>query len=513
MGRKDKEVTSLLRRFRQERGVPLTRLAKHIGYTKGYLSAIETGKERVTGEIAEAYERGLGLAPGTLKNWPSPGWDEPSIKLLPDWVTRGLMNRQNMELPTVRAMPLQQQPVVQGVREVLSMATSMVVTAAQAPPQSNGEILIASRGGSDSFELAGDLYGQWQGALKQALNNGWNVVHLRELEVDPRQRVMLVEEVLSLLSLRGRYEPCYFPPEPSGRSSPEGLLIIPNLGALLFFATRDEHCMDAGFFFSDEARIQILRGYFGILRSNALRLVKVYPSSSFDFHFAALQAAEQLGERMLLKDGLSLQTAPPSVMAERGRRVMEARHGDEQLNLRLQHSLEYESRRFYDFEQTVKSSTVRHMITKESVGNLLESGIYSFDDPLGNYEEARLTWDEAVACITRLIHTLKAYPNFELGLVDRPATPPLSCVVGIIGKHTAILEVRYQQDRWGEKDVNLNIFEPVVVNEFREHLIQVWENLPDENKEKERVIEWLNEQIGKSELRPRPSQPVHGAAG
>ena len=72
MGRKDKPISqegidalpigARLRQVRQEKGLSLTEIANRLGYTKGYLSGVETNIERPSPDLVQGYEQILGLS-------------------------------------------------------------------------------------------------------------------------------------------------------------------------------------------------------------------------------------------------------------------------------------------------------------------------------------------------------------------------------------------------------------------------------------------------------------------
>jgi len=55
-----------LRQQRLKNGISLQEMAERLTYSKGYLSAVENGKERVHKELVERYETALGLEEGEL---------------------------------------------------------------------------------------------------------------------------------------------------------------------------------------------------------------------------------------------------------------------------------------------------------------------------------------------------------------------------------------------------------------------------------------------------------------
>ncbi|MDQ2902138.1 MAG: NB-ARC domain-containing protein [Chloroflexota bacterium] len=76
MGRKDKQIPAQdngalsvgarMRAARRRGGISLTHFAQRLGYTKSYLSAVETGNSMPSQELIERYEQDLELEPGSL---------------------------------------------------------------------------------------------------------------------------------------------------------------------------------------------------------------------------------------------------------------------------------------------------------------------------------------------------------------------------------------------------------------------------------------------------------------
>ena len=72
MGRKDKPILiqnaigARMRNARQTKGIILTKMARKVSYSKGYLSAVENGSDRPSQELLQRYEEVLELEPGQL---------------------------------------------------------------------------------------------------------------------------------------------------------------------------------------------------------------------------------------------------------------------------------------------------------------------------------------------------------------------------------------------------------------------------------------------------------------
>ena len=138
MGRRANPSDSPLRQMRQELGWSLTKLAERIGYSKGYLSMVESGVKRPTRQLIEAYESSLRLPAGALsatiagrEKWEFGSGmleDQPSDESEYDQLTK------------LSANPSQARLVI-GAWAVSALALELITAASDKPPSGKGEIL------------------------------------------------------------------------------------------------------------------------------------------------------------------------------------------------------------------------------------------------------------------------------------------------------------------------------------------------------------------------------------
>ena len=173
MGRKPKDTSSYLRALREEHELSLSEMVKRIGYTKGYISAVETGASKPTSTFLRAYERALNLAPGSLAALHLEQNDQV-VQVL-NTVQEGIgRDQESVTLPDL-PIPEHKGAVLEGVQAILLQAIAMVNAAAKQTPLPGAEIIVTFQSEIDPLSLYPDLSVTWRGALRQALKAGWNV--------------------------------------------------------------------------------------------------------------------------------------------------------------------------------------------------------------------------------------------------------------------------------------------------------------------------------------------------
>lgn len=506
MGRKPKDTPSYLRTLREERAISLSELVHRIGYTKGYISAVETGLSRATPAFLKAYERALDLAPGSLLTCET--GNLTNVNHVLSTVQTGMGRMDAVEpFSTVPAGRVHSTGmVIDGVQSVLLQAIALVTAAAQQTPLPGADIIITFQSEYDPLTIYPDLAPTWRAALHQALDAGWNIVHLWRLHGSTDRRFELITKMLTLVGYRGHYLPYIFPNH-IAPVAPSDLVIVPGQGALSLFGSRQAKYVDSGFFFpADSGHFTLLSQYAAMMRTQTQPLLEVFPERSLDFKTATLQVEAEPGDQLLLKEGLALQVMPPAIRAAYVERILQAptqRSDQEQISLQLwcQTLLEYHTRRVQLFEAYLREGayTARHIVTRPAIQALLRSGELPVDDWLHNETNSNLTYAEVVAWLEHVIMLLETYPTFHLGLVDSLQNNEFPIYWKIEGRQTIILE-SWQQNTANDRRENVNILlhDPAIAKSFRHHFAAFWKRIPAEHKDKQHVIAWLKAEIARS---------------
>lgn len=497
MGRKSKQGTSYLRLLREERGISLTEMVGLVGYTKGYISAVETGVSKPTSAFLHAYERALGLDEGSLA-----ASAEQAISQVLTTAQAGLMPEPPKLDPAL--LPVANKgAVLEGVQSILLQAIAMVTAAAKQSPWPGAEIVVTFQSEHDPLTVFPELAVPWRAALRQALHAGWNVVHLWRLRIENQHRFELIARMLSILGYRGKYQPYLFPNHVLP-GAPADVIIVPGQGALWLFGSRQSRHVDSGFFFPpDSPHYPLISQFATTMRSQTQPLLEVYPERSLDFKALALQFEVEDGAQLLLKEGLSFQSMPIAIRSACIQRILQAplvRSLQEQTHLELwcQQLLDHHRQRVHLFEQFLqdRQHEARHVVTKTAILRLLSHGELPADDWLRDQPQSQLTVAEALAWLRHVIWLLQVYPNYQLAIVDAidPAYFPVAWKVE--GRQTLILESWQAADTEdGRENVNIIIHDRTIAQSFREHFFNYWERLSNRERNKDCVIDWLQSQV------------------
>jgi hypothetical protein len=499
VGRKAKQGTFPLRLLREERDISLSEMVQKIGYTKGYISAVETGTSRATPAFLAAYERALNLSSGSLQDSDN---QTTHINDVLTTVSAGF-DRDAPATPAASNPPANN-GVLEGVQAVILQAIALITAAASQPPLPGAEIIITFQSQDDPLMIYPDLAKQWRQALRQAMAAGWNIVHLWRLHGGVDQRFNLISKMLSMLGYRGRYQP-YILPSHTAPAMPADLIIVAGQGALSLWGSRQANYVDSAFLFTpDSDHFTVLSHFASTMRAQSQPLLEMYPERSLDFKTAALQAEAAPGDQLLVKEGLALQVMPVSIRAaciDRILRTPSQRSHQEQISLQLwcQTLLDQHTRRIAMFEEFLRQGTytARHIVIKDAIRQLLTHGRLPMDDWLRDEPGGSLTLEESIIWLRNVITLLETHPTFHLAIVDSLEQTVFPVYWKVEGRQTIILESWQQRENAADEreNVNLLIHDPTIAVSFRDHFMEYWERLPSHSKEKRQVIAWLNEQI------------------
>ncbi|MBI3978537.1 MAG: helix-turn-helix transcriptional regulator [Chloroflexi bacterium] len=549
MGRREKRVHSdgspartlgaTLRRARQARDIALGAMSHRLSYSVGYVSAVETGAVWPSREFVEIYERALGLRPGELTQVAdnlAPARRQPGATTPGNAEVGQLLARVRQGIGPATPSPVADrlyergasavrpgQTVVRGFEAALRWATELVEDAAGEPPHPGEPILFSSPTWADALDRHPDLAGRWWRALRAALEDGWDVVHVCRPDRDGARNLSLVTEMLALLGFAGHYQP-YSLPLSISRVVPCDLLIVPGQGAMQFLTTGQDLAVDAACFFCDGELLKVLRDHVEGLRSRATPMLRIYQREVQLAHdlrphpdllryaFAHTRTDALPGDRLMVKDGLRSVTLPSSVFLEWARRLRAI--GGEEWTDWMRTLIENRLERIATFHDQLRELRFRDICSKRGIERLATAEQYAVDDRWLRVQIASgdgrhvgtdplqvpATREERLKHLQAVVDLLKTYPNYELGLVDDPQATDLAEISwhlkGSEGEGTLFLDT-WCPDGEHRAEMSLEISQRDVVEAFRAYFWSLWESLPAPNRDKQQVIAWLEGHIAR----------------
>jgi hypothetical protein len=273
--------------------------------------------------------------------------------------------------------------------------------------------------------------------------------------------------------------------------------VVPGKGAIEFVLS--DHDYLVAFFYPQGEHLEVLSSEFVRFRSQCIPLLKAHDTLSPDYNTAVKDHIEHDGDRFLVMDGFSEITTPIAIYEKRASPIFEKGGWQAEIANKL---LENRKWREAAFRRQMKQEKhwFRDICPKSAIQRLLQEGIPASNDRLLILGGTKETLDQRVAHLKNVIELLKSSTHYELGLLDDEMTkvPPSFWLVK--DGRALVLETWLPNATGNMEVLDLEITEPNVVKAFHEYFINLWEHLPSQNRDRQRVISWLEEQIVKIPL-------------
>lgn len=527
MGRREKVVTAepntieslgaTLRRARQQRSISLSELAQRLGYSKSHLSVVETGRVWPSRELLQAYEAALdlkssslvqlaeSLAPLRRSRTPAPNVGE-LVETLLNRLARGVGERPTRAVREEgpKLLPANG-AATRDARVAMDWASNLVEWAgSHRPAPSRGEIILVGFRLADMAPTLTDGGTRFQAALQGALGNGWNVSQLRWVDGSDDERLAEFTSMLDLYGFAGSYSPFSLPVTKGLGTPPYGLVAVPGHGALLWLPTRTDrlgqYAVYAALVFTDLEASAVVWENGAALRERSQPLATAY-QRPLDWRQAAapdpewLQFSEaqtrsivQPGDRLAVRDGIGTPA------------LLEDCRSEHEVAVEKQ-SPEWESfLRTLDGDRILQRTAFRDQARLHQFRDLLtRRGLERFADGAPDPVEGDrppLAGEQRAAALRALAALLQSLPNYEIGILDdAPAwlAPGSGWVVKSSGLDGFVQFETTTRQAPGLKQILIEVRDAVVVQAMREYFLSLWETLPQSNRQKPAVIDYLTQ--------------------
>jgi hypothetical protein len=379
--------------------------------------------------------------------------------------------------------------IIIGIKAVFDNIIDLVAKASENRPINNS-ILISLNSNMAYLHHYGSINIRWKNALVSAINNGWKVVFLVSLNDDTKRTIKIIEDMQIALNTNRLY--VYYTNAEYDMSIGNELVIVPQVGALFCFSSHIRNQVDSAFLFQSTESIDALAGHFFQYFSSARPLYNTYPSQKFiEFQKLFANVEEQLGDRFVFKGGHSTITIPSSLYEKYIKHSIKKEHeASQRLNLHR--------KRIEAFKAQVKYYLFRDIWFKESIERLVFDKKYFFDENyiLGNYIPVK---EDILSHIKNIIFMLQEYKNYEVAIVSEKDYEDI-CKICWMVKGTSYVMIEAIDSNDCTAEINLAITEEKAVAAYREYYLNLWNSIPQINKNKVEIINWLNSLIQKNKL-------------
>lgn len=375
--------------------------------------------------------------------------------------------------------------IVQGNLKVLNSALNLLKQAPSSPRFSDS-ILITLNGDLSLLHNTKDLHRYLMQTLYELLNNGWNIILMIKLDSNVNRSITIIEDIQILLAT-GNLKIYYHKHSTDSYNASE-LFIVPEIGALLSFSAYAKNRVDSAFLFHSKESIKLLTAnYFQSLVSSKPLLKSYPPQDSAEIQKEFAECEESQGDKYVFKDGFSTITMPLSLYE----RYL---NSDGESSQDVSYRMFLHQKRLSAFEMQIRHFAFQDICFIESIEELVEKRKYSFDE---NYilKNNKPDYCDIVCHLENVIHLLQMHKNYEIAFVNQEQYKRMSGINWMVkGKDSVLIETFNKNSPFNDRlhsEMNFIITEKSIVNAFHDYFLILWNNIPDENKDKNKSIAWL----------------------
>lgn len=338
---------------------------------------------------------------------------------------------------------------------------------------------------------------QWNKVLHEVLKKGWNITKLIRLSDNINNNLKIVNEIKMHFST-GRYHP-YYLKKYNYFDFARDFIIVPKAGALIYINSPNSNTLDNALLIKDKQALEIFKGSFLHIINQSSPLINSYhPIKCLDAFDKITESDELNGNRYTFKFGLNVLTIPLNLYE---RYLMSEKEVFTVSEISKRISLH--KRRLEAFHKQCENFKYYDICSKKAIENLVKKCEYDLN---------KVTPSEICEHLQNVIYLLRKYDNYEIALLnDIQSNNSIDISWTVKDSSTVLLQNLCKNKNHIKNTSNKNeldtakcisISEPIIVNAFKNHFMDLWEEIPLICKEKNSVIKWLEDQI-KSISEPR----------
>lgn len=348
----------------------------------------------------------------------------------------------------------------------------------------------------EPIEMSAELQESWGLALRQVMKRGWRIRYLCRLDHDIHRSVRLVQMMRDFVST-GNYFPRYFTTY-GVLLPPYDLLVIPRVGAAVFFSSARDSADDGGIVTHDPNHIQLLQGHARLLAANTTSFMTPFYGYESREYAAMMRDAElHRGGRLALKDGLSITTQPEEWYTN-----SPIKRSPTTLSLETWEMLALtRAERIATFKRYLGVYDFYDICTERAIERLAIRGAYPADDPVNRGQQPP---EIRLQHLRNVVSLLEEYPHYHLGLVsdrqvnstDKKIRIPVEVKFAVTADNSVFLGVPSLESELQRKAVGLRIQEPTLAEGFKTYFHEhCWDKIPDIRRERKDVIRFITDRI------------------
>ena len=384
---------------------------------------------------------------------------------------------------------------ITGAEKIVRAATELLRTLPPKPLPTTDVIFLTFQGDGDIFDvMPADVKQDWDTALADAVQNGWNMVHLIRVTSRPERMTRIVENLLQnlhmLRKLGGRYKPRYFS-APIAIAPTSEFLLVPGHGMLEMTRPYGKRYVDSAFQYGCGERLDVVYEALEDIREQwSELLLQPYQPYSAAFIAKITQVEALPADRILLMNGLSTLTLPDAIHQERDNEMECMYRADDPTRADKAHAIYAQHKRRAEiFERMAPEYWFRDVCSIQALEAYVEHGERAPDDWLRALGCKELLPHQRRAHLEHLLRMLETHEQYELGLMDTAISKGVLDGPFLLAKaRGGVLLESGNPDTF---EIGLESQEPNVIEGFYRYAQRIWESLPPSHKDKDWVCDQL----------------------
>jgi len=159
------------------------------------------------------------------------------------------------------------------------------------------------------------------------------------------------------------------------------------------------------------------------------------------------------------------------------------------------------TRRIRAFRGQIAHYKYKDILFLESIERLVYEKQYSFNEYY-LLENSAPTEQDIIYHLENVIYMLNKYDNYEVAVVNRKKYENFTQICCMVKENCSVFIETYNKKIYQalssdsyDSEINLFVKEKEALNAFHDYFLMIWNDIPNESKNKDNIIEWLGSLI------------------
>ena len=374
--------------------------------------------------------------------------------------------------------------LILGHSNIVEAGIELLKSALEKPCNSTTPIITTFYTDLDSFGNFENYDIEWNDVLSKVLKKGWNIKKLIRITENMDRNFKIINELKTHFST-GRYDP-YYINKYCFIDRAIDYIIVPTIGTLVCIGSQNNKRFDSAFLVKDQHTTCIIQGFLMQFFNQSSPLISSkYQTRNVDLASEIAEIEEQNGNRYAFKYGLSIITIPLNIFESYLLSKNRERSKEE-----ITKQILYHEKRLEGFYKQVENYKYYDICSKKSIEEMIN---------FGNYHCYKIKISIVLEHLKNVVYMLEKHDNYQIALLNDNQiknVEGITCMIkdshGVLMQNHNLLK---QVSCNNNKEISISIYEPIIVNAFKNYFMDLWNEIPSVNKKKPAVISWFKEKI------------------